>query len=248
MRVAGELGGDRRGAALRRRRRRPPQDLLDRRRQERRVGAQRRAAGRGARRARARPPAMALRVVSAPGGEQQAEEHVQLVVGERRRVDVVERGRARRPTACRRPGRARFSAMSARAVREHVERSACGALGRRRPRGSRSPARPPRTGRGDPPRARRAGCRSSASAARRRPRRGSRSARRRAPASSSAPARRRSSSSRRRTVRGVRPLLTSRRIRAWRGSSIMLSTTPGDRAGPGAACRRTGGRRRVSDE
>ena len=38
--------------------------------------------------------------------------------------------------------------------------------------------------------------------------------------------RRRSSPSRFRTAAGVRPLVTSRRIRAWRGSSIMFSTTP----------------------
>ena len=44
----------------------------------------------------------------------------------------------------------------------------------------------------------------------------------------SARVRRRSSASSRPTVRAVSPALTSRRIRAWRGSSIMFSTTPGD--------------------
>ena len=93
-------------------------------------------------------------------------------------------------------------------------------------RGSRSRVRPRRTAGGGPPRGRRAGCRSSASAARPRRRRGSRPVRRRAPRRAA----RRSGGGARppggAIVRGVRPLLTSRRIRAWRGSSIMLSTTP----------------------
>ena len=72
-----------------------------------------------------------------------------------------------------------------------------------------------------------AASRSPAAAARGRRRRRSRSVPRRQPRrGSSACGARRSSSSDADHARGVNPVLTSRRIRWWRGSSIMLSTTP----------------------
>ena len=116
---------------------------------------------------------------------------------------------------------------------------------RRRRRGSRTPARPPRRARGDPPRGRRAGCRSSASAARRRRRRGSRSARPSGTASSSTRVRRRSSSSSRRTIRGVRPV--RHEAPDPRVARVVHHVEHDARrpAGPGAACRRTAGRRRA---
>ena len=130
-----------------------------------------RRAGRAARSGRAAPPAIALRVVSDPAANSRREERVQLVVGERRRVDVGERGVHHRPTACRRSA----APASRRSARGRTR--TCAAGRRSASRRARAPRRRAeveagldraRTARGGRPPARRGGCRSSASAARRR--------------------------------------------------------------------------------
>ncbi len=199
-------------------------------------------------RARARPPAIALRVVSLAGREQQAEEHVQLVVGEPRRVFVVELrvhddrehvvGRVAR--ASRRSARARTPTCRTRPARVR-----CRSPARKSKPGSTAAKSSWRSSSAMPIR-KQIICSGSSAATSTRKSTGSPSG----TASRSAPVRRRSSPSRLRNVSGVRPLLTSRRIRPWRGSSIMLSTIPAtgqvleERAAVGAVA---AGLRRVAD-
>ena len=228
--VAAELGGRGRGAPLRRRRRRPAQHLLDRGRQQAHDRRAARRAGRAARSARA--GRRRSRCGWSPSRPRTAGRRTSRA--RRRRAAA---GRRRPSVACTTtesmssvgvgPLRGDERRRRTRASAPAAVAASAGSKTPRRPRGCRSRARPPRTARGGPPRARRAGCRSPASAARPRPR-----ARkstldavldcRRAARGCAGAARPRAGA----TIRGVRPVLTSRRIRAWRGSSIMFSTIP----------------------
>ena len=158
--------------------------------------------------------------------EQQAEEQVQLEVGQCVGVQCRVRD-DRQHVVGRLPPASTRSAPGRRCT------SACRPLpaSSARPtpyasRRSRTAARWLRTANVVPTQALPAGCRSSASAARRRCRRGSRTAPPATTASSRRRALARRSSSTRRIIRGVSPELTSRRICECRGSSIMLSTWP----------------------
>ena len=156
--------------------------------------------------------------------EQQAEEQVQLEVGQRRRT--------RRPRGVgddRQHVVGRLGALGGDqllAVGVHPRAGVLGDIDGRRDRRSRTAARWPRTANAVRTPALPAGCRSSASAVRRRRRPGSRTGTPGSTASSSRRVRARRSSSTRPIIRGVSPDCTSRRICECRGSSIMLSTWP----------------------
>ena len=218
-----------RRASLGRGRRRPAQHLLDRRAEQARGRLAATSSWSGRSISARRPPAMALRVVSDPAANSREKNEYSSTSESGGRVDVVERGvddRREHVVGRARPASPRSGPRRTRTCPPGTCHRRLSARGNRPP-GCRSRRSRHGRGRGGPPRARRAGCRWPASGARTatstRKSNGDavldlrRAARR---------VRRRSSSSRRATIRGVSPVVTSRRIRAWRGSSIMFRTIP----------------------